>query len=258
VLDEGKTKKRRLWQLSCLEQDAGPSTLFLGDGLVSTILEDNVGGCDYARVAGSVLDEDEEEEEEEVPLICKNSRHNRGNDILMQALSTLISLQGLSISDFDQALEEIIPGNLLSETPEVDNPITCSEVLDDVLLTRDPVGQEVTRTVSRASLTLGADLAHEDVPAPNAANPSHPAPLGMAEGASSLEVVAMVGSAPEGVGAGSSSVASMDVHVGSPSVQSEDPAMTRLSAALAGLVILEASDPDARSLPPADEAEVSP
>jgi hypothetical protein len=50
----------------------------------------------------------------------------------------------------------------------------------------------------------------------------------------------------------------MDVHVGSPPVQSEEPAVTRLSAALAGLVTLEASDPDARSLPPADEVEVSP
>jgi hypothetical protein len=47
-----------------------------------------------------VLDEDEEEEEE-VPLICKNSRRHRGSDIPMQALSALVSLQGLSISDFD-------------------------------------------------------------------------------------------------------------------------------------------------------------
>jgi hypothetical protein len=48
----------------------------------------------------------------------------------------------------------------------------------------------------------------------------------------------------------------MDVHIGSPSVQSEEAAVTHLSAALAGLVTLEASDPDARSMPPADEAEV--
>jgi hypothetical protein len=34
--------------------------------------------------------------------------------------------------------------------------------------------------------------------------------------------------------------------------------VTHLSAALAGLVTLEVSDPDARSLPLADEAEVSP
>jgi hypothetical protein len=45
---EEKKKKRRLQWLSCLEQDAGPSTLFLGGGPVSTILEDNVEGCDDA------------------------------------------------------------------------------------------------------------------------------------------------------------------------------------------------------------------
>lgn len=90
--DEERKKKRRLQRLSCLEQDASPSTLFLDDALVSTIPEDNVRGCDDARVAGSVLDEDEEEEEEDVPLIRKNSRHNRGIDIPMQALSALVSL----------------------------------------------------------------------------------------------------------------------------------------------------------------------
>ena len=64
-----------------------------------------------------MFDEDEEEEEEEIPLICKNSHHyrgsNEGNDIPSQALSALISLQGLSISDFDQALEEVIPEDIL-------------------------------------------------------------------------------------------------------------------------------------------------
>ena len=71
---EEKRKKRRLRRLSCLEQDAGPSTLFLGDGPVGTISEDNAGGCDDAQVTGGVLDEEEEEEEEEIPLIRKNSR----------------------------------------------------------------------------------------------------------------------------------------------------------------------------------------
>jgi hypothetical protein len=61
-----------------------------------------------------------------------------------------------------------------------------------------------------------------------------------------------------GVTAGSPSAASMDVHVGSPPVQSEEAAVTHLSTALANLVTLEASDPDARSPPPADEAEVPP
>jgi hypothetical protein len=35
----------------------------------------------------------------------------------MQALSALVSLQGLSLSEFDQALEEIILEDLLSEPP---------------------------------------------------------------------------------------------------------------------------------------------
>jgi hypothetical protein len=129
----------------------------------------------------------------------------------------------LSISDFDQALEEIIPENLLSEPPKVDNPIICSEVPDDVLLLHDPVGQEVTRIASRASSTLEGGLARED-----AADLSHSAHLDMDEGSLALKVAAVEGPTPEGgarsdpapvgVGAGSSSAASMDVHVGSPSV----------------------------------------
>jgi hypothetical protein len=181
-----------------LEQDAGPSTLLLGDGPVSTILEDDVRGCHDAQVGGCVLDEDEEEEEEEVPLIRKNSRRSRSSDIPMQALSTLVSLQGLSISDFDHALEEIIPEDLLSEPPEVDNPIIRTEVPDDVPLSCDPIGQEATRIVSRASLTLEGGLAREDILALNVADPSHLAPLGMAEGASALEVAAKEGPTPEG------------------------------------------------------------
>jgi hypothetical protein len=91
--------------LSCLEQDDGPSTLFP---------KDNSRGCDEAQAAGGVLDEEEEEEEEEISLIRKNSRHYRGSDIPVQALSALVSLQGLSISDFDQALEEVFCRMILS------------------------------------------------------------------------------------------------------------------------------------------------
>jgi hypothetical protein len=156
----------------------------------------------------------------------------------------------LLISDFDQALEEITPKDHLSEPPEAGNPIICSEVLDDGLLTHDPAGQEITRVVSCASLTLEGGLAHED------ADLSHPAPMDMAEGSLALEVATTKDLAPEGVGAGSPSAASMDVHVGSPPVQSKEDTVTHLSMALAGLVNLETSDPDARSLPPTDEAEV--
>jgi hypothetical protein len=85
-------KKRRLRRLSCLEQDADPSTLFLGDGPVGTILEGNAGGCDDAQAAGGVLDE---EEDEEIPLIRKNNHSHRVSNIPIQALSALVSLQGL-------------------------------------------------------------------------------------------------------------------------------------------------------------------
>jgi hypothetical protein len=63
---------------------------------------------------------------------------------------------------FDHALEEIIPKNLLSEPTEVESSIVCSEVPDDIPLSCNPVGQEVTRTVSHASSTLEGGLAHED------------------------------------------------------------------------------------------------
>jgi hypothetical protein len=72
-------KKRRLRRLSCLDQDAGPSSSILGDGMVDAIPKVNAEGCDDAQAAGSVFDEDEEEEEE-ISLIRKNSRHYRGSD----------------------------------------------------------------------------------------------------------------------------------------------------------------------------------
>jgi hypothetical protein len=93
-------------------------------------------------------------------------------------------------------LEEIIPEDLLLEPPKADNPIICSEVPDDGLLPCDPAGQEITWVVSHASSTLEGGLARED------ADPSHLAPMDMAEGSSALEVAATEDPAPEG-GAGS-------------------------------------------------------
>jgi hypothetical protein len=60
-----------------------------------------------------------EDEEEEIPLVRKNSRHYRGSrgdsDISSLDLSALVSLQELSITDCDQALEDVVPEDMLSE-----------------------------------------------------------------------------------------------------------------------------------------------
>jgi hypothetical protein len=61
---------------------------------------------------------------------------------------------------------------------------------------------------------LEGGLAHEDAPALNAADPSHPAPPDMAEGSSALDVATMEGLALEG-GAGSDPTPE-GVGVGSP------------------------------------------
>jgi hypothetical protein len=117
-----------------LDQDAGPSVPIPDDVPVDTIPRADAKSCDSVQAAGGMFDEDEEEEEEEIPLIRKNSRHYRGSDegsdILSPALSALVSLQGLSISDFDQALEEVIPEDILSKPTEADIPVVCSEVPD--------------------------------------------------------------------------------------------------------------------------------
>jgi hypothetical protein len=273
---EGKKRRKRLRRSSGLEQDGDPTTSLLGGGPASTNFEDVIGGCDDVKVGGRVLDEDEEEEEEEVPLIHNNIRNSRSSDIPMQALSGL-SLQGLIMSATDHALEEIMYEDLLSEPPEVESSIVRSEVPDDVPLAGDPVGLEITRTVSHSSSTLESGLVHKDMLALDVAGQSHTAPLGTTEGALASEGAAKDDPAPEGgaeddptleggaednlapkdVGPGSSSAASIYVHVGSPLVQSEEPVVTNLSTTLVGPVTLDTSDPDVGNLPPANGAEVS-
>jgi hypothetical protein len=136
-----------------------------------------------------------DEEEEEIPLIRKNSRHYRGSDegsdIPSQALSALVGLQGLSISNFDQALEEVVPKDILSEPPEADILTIYLEVPDGGLLLHDSAGQEVTQVVSRTSSTLEGGLPCEST------DPSHPAPMDVAEESLALEVAA-VGGQPRG------------------------------------------------------------
>jgi hypothetical protein len=222
-----------------------------------------------------MFDKDGEEEEEEIPLIRKNNGYYRGSDggsdIPSPALSALVSLQGLSISDSDQALEEVIPEDILSEPLEADIPIICSEVPNGGLSLLDSIGQEVTRVVSHASSTLEGRLPRKDT------DPIYLTPMEVAEGPSSLEVTTAEDPAPEGgtssylapegvagsdpapedIQACSLSNASMDVHIGSSSIRSEGVTAAHASMALTGQVALEVSEPDARNLLSAGGADIT-
>jgi hypothetical protein len=115
-------------------------------------------GCDLVPFIVHIVDEDEEEEEEEVPLVRKNNRRYRisggSSDIPSPVLSTLV-LQELSIANFDQALEDVIPEDLLSEPTDGDMMEVCFDIPD--------VGLEVSRAASRASSTLEGGLRSQEV-----------------------------------------------------------------------------------------------
>jgi hypothetical protein len=217
---------------------------------------------DKSQTTGGMFDEDEEEEEEEIPWIHKNSRFYRGNeggsDIPSPALSALISLQGLSILDFDQALEKVIPEEILSEPPEDDIPTVCSEVPDGGLLLLGSAEQEVTQVVSRASSTLEGSLpckntdlsyptpmevtegpsaseaAAAENPGPKGGAGSYLAPKGIAGSDPALVGSASYNSAPEDVQVCSLSNTSMDVHIGSSPIRSDGATTVRASTALIG------------------------
>jgi hypothetical protein len=77
------------------------------------------------------------------------------SDIPSPALSALVGLQELSIANFDQALEDVVPEDLLSEPIDGDMMDVCSDILD--------VGLEVSRAASRASSTLEGGLRSQEV-----------------------------------------------------------------------------------------------
>jgi hypothetical protein len=204
--EEKKKKRRRLRRLSCLDQGAGPTApvaeevpaeVFTGvdptggvpaevdpNGCDPTEAEPN--GCDPAEAEPNGCDPapsfvrifDKDDEEEEVPLIRKNSRLYRcsrgDSDIPSPALSALVSLQDLSITDFDQTLEDAIPEDMLSEPTDGDMMGVCSDI--------PGVGLEVSRVASRASSTLEGDLQCQEV------GQDCPTPMEVTEDPSALEV----------------------------------------------------------------------
>jgi hypothetical protein len=153
-----KKKKRRLRRVSCLNQDADPSApaakevsveLFTGaepngcdpanaDPNGCDLDDADPNGCNPARADPNgcvvrIVDEDEEEEEE-IPLIRKNSRRylvsGGSSDIPSPALSALVGLQELSIANFDQALEDMVPEDLLSEPTDGGMMDVCTDIPD--------------------------------------------------------------------------------------------------------------------------------
>jgi hypothetical protein len=115
-------------------------------------------GCDPVPYIVRVVDEDKEEEEE-VPLVRKNSRRYRvsggSSDIPSPALFALVGLQELSIANFDQALEDVVPEDMSSEPADGDMMDVCSDIPE--------VGLELSRVASRTSSTLEGGLRSQEV-----------------------------------------------------------------------------------------------
>jgi hypothetical protein len=168
-LAEGeKKKKKRLHRVSSLGQGAGPSAPVAEEVPVPEFTEADPNGCDPSDAdpngcdpsdadpngcAVRLVDEDDEEKDE-IPLIRKNSRcyiaSGESSGVPSPALSALIGLQELSLANFDQTLEDMIPEDLLSELADGGAMDVCVDVLD--------AGLGSSRAASRASSTLERGL----------------------------------------------------------------------------------------------------
>jgi hypothetical protein len=303
--DEQKKKKRRLRRVSSLDRDAGPSAPAAEEVPVPELTDADLNGgappaadpnggappaVDPNGCVVCVADEDDGEEEDEVPLTRKNSRQyvasGECSGVPSPALSAHIGLQELSLANFDQTLEDMVPEDLLSEPADDGVMEVCADVLDARLgssrasstLERGLEGQETdldrlapmeviegpsaleAATAENLVLKDGVDAcpAPEDVAGDDSArvgNASHcPAPEGTAG-----DDPAQVGSAnysptPKGVRAGSPSCTSMDVHAGS----SPRFGCMVVAQALGQGVALEASVPADQVLGSVDGTELVP
>ncbi len=187
-----KKKKRRLRRVSCLNQDAGPSAPATEEVPVLVFAEADPNGCDPtdAEPNGCDLDDaepngctvrivdEDEEREDEIPLVRKNNRRyivsGESSGVPSPALSALIGLQELSLANFDQTLEDMVPEDLLSEPTDGGMMDICADVPD--------AGLELSRAASRASLTLERGLKGQE------AGLDCSAPMEVGEGPSALEV----------------------------------------------------------------------
>jgi hypothetical protein len=147
--DEQKKKKRRLRRVSSLDRDVGPSVPVAEEVPVPELTVADPNGCDpsvadpngcapfAADPNGCVVcvaDENDGAEEDEVPLTRKNSRQyvasGESSGVPSPALCALIGLQELSLVNFDQTLEDMVPEDLLSEPADDGAMAVCIDVLD--------------------------------------------------------------------------------------------------------------------------------
>jgi hypothetical protein len=240
--------------------------------------------------AACVANVDDEEEENEVPLTRKNSRQfiasGESSGVPSPALSALMGLQELSLANFDQTLEDMVPEDLLSEPADDGVMEVCADVLDAGLrsshasstLERDLEGREadldrpgpmeVTEGPSALEVATAENLDPKDgvdtCPSPESVvgddlvwvgSASHcPAPEGAAGDDPAQVGSANYDPAPEDVRAGSLSCTSMDVHAGSP----PHSGCMVVAQALDQGVALEGSVPADRVLGSVDGTELIP
>jgi hypothetical protein len=195
--------------VSSLDQDAGPSAPADEGVPMPVFAEADPNGCDPtdADPNGCDLDDadpnecdpakadpngctvrivdEDEEEEDEIPLVRKNNRcyivSEESSGVPSPALSALIGLQELSLANFDQTLEDMVPEDLLSEPADGGMMDICADVPDARL--------ELSRAASRASSTLERGLKGQE------ASLDCPAPMEVGEGPSALEVAVTESSA---------------------------------------------------------------
>jgi hypothetical protein len=187
--DEQKKKRRRLRRVSSLDRDAGTSVPAAEEVSATGFTDADPNGCTQSAAdpyvgapsvadpnggAACVANVDDEEEENEIPLTRKNSRKfiasGESSGVPSPALSALIGLQELSLANFDQTLEDMVPEDLLSEPVDDGVMEVCADVPDAGLRS------------SHASSTLERDLEGRET------DLDRPGPMEVADGPSTLEV----------------------------------------------------------------------
>jgi hypothetical protein len=190
--DERKKKKRHLQRVSSLNRDVGPSVPAAEEVPVPEFTDVDPNGCDPSVADPNgcapsavdpnggvvcVADENDGEEEDEVPLTRMNSRQyvasGESSGVPSPALSALIGLQELSLANFDQTLEDMVPEDLLSEPADDGATDVRADVLD--------AGLGSSRAASRASSTLERGLEGQET------DLDRLVPMEVIEGPSALE-----------------------------------------------------------------------